>query len=142
MSWPKFLCKYKPSFINNSHLFQETKIYVHNILFYLGRKKTIIFKYMNSSNVTKCEARLKIYLYPHTRKLLQWLPGYEEPTNLFDLASRRIEGDNGIVAWLPRRTRSQYNPCILSCLLHFSGQEVFHQTLECIKNLCLVMGNI
>ena len=70
------------------------------------------------------------------------MPRYEEPTNLFDLEATSIEAKNGTMNWLPHGTRSQYNPCILGSLLHLSGEEVFHQTIKCIKNLCLVMGNI
>lgn len=76
-------------------------IFIHVFLFYLRRKKTFIFKYMNSSNVSKCEARLKIYLYPHMKKLLQWLPGYEEWTDLLVSVSEGVEGRSGIVVGLP-----------------------------------------
>ena len=53
---------------------------------------------MNPSNVTKFEAKLKIHLYPHIKKILQWLLGYEESTELFDLAVINIEEEDGIVA--------------------------------------------
>ena len=32
------------------------------------------------------------------KNLPQYLPGYEEPTNLFDLIVRSVEGENDIVA--------------------------------------------
>ena len=53
---------------------------------------------MNSSNVTMFEAKLEIYLYPHIRKILQWLLGYEESIELFDLAVININEEDGMVA--------------------------------------------
>ena len=65
---------------------------------------------MNSSNVTKCEVRLKIYLYPHMKNMLQWLHGYGEPTNLLASATKGVEGGNGVVVWLPLGTNFQSSP--------------------------------
>ena len=39
----------------------------------------------------------------------QWLPGYEEPTNLLVLASEGVEEESSIVAWWPLETKFQYN---------------------------------
>ena len=64
---------------------------------------------MNSSNVTKVEVRLKIYFYPHMKNLLQWLPGYREPTDLLASATKCVRG-NGVVVWLPLGTNFQSSP--------------------------------
>jgi len=68
--------------------------------------------------------------------LPQWLPRYEEPTNLLVLASKGVEGENDIIVWWPLGTKSRCNLCIQTSLLCFSCHEVqSHRTLECTRNL-------
>ena len=75
---------------------KEKHTYLHIYPTLLKGKKQ--FKCMNSFNVTMFEARWEIYLYPHIRKILQWLLEHEEPTELFDLAAINVEEEDGIVA--------------------------------------------
>ena len=44
------------------------------------------------------------------KRLLQWLLGYGEPTDLLASTTKGVEGGNGVVGWLSPRTNFRSSP--------------------------------
>jgi len=106
-----------------SKLNMQLFIYIHILLFYLRRKKTLLFKYTNSSNVTGCEAR-KNHTYIHIWESYRsdYLDMEDQPTYLF--LHQKVSKE-GMVLWSGYFLDPIFDVVLILTVLHHAMQIPF-----------------